>query len=128
MIAENPNDFQIMLNDLDNKCSKIGLQVNPSQTLVMCSADPQIKITDEKLEKVNTCLYFSNLIPLDKDDQTQEINRRARFDKLRPTLKNNKNKTVGTMRVTSAKLWITNLKPDYEHTRDDTKSKGATNA
>lgn len=100
-IAANLGQAQLMLQQLSEEASKVGLKMNLSKTKVMTNIgdDREIKIGDTVIERVDSYVYLGHKLKLGLDNQTAEIRRRiglawAAFGKLRLIFKSKMNNSL----------------------------------
>ena len=92
---------QVMLLQLNEESSKVGLKMNLSKTKIMTNIDDdrEIKIGDTVIERVDSYVYLGHKLKLGLDNQTAEVKRRiglgwAAFGKLRLIFKSNMNNSL----------------------------------
>lgn len=101
LIAVDLDQAQIMLQQLNEEASKVGLKMNLSKTKIMTNIDDdsEIKIGDTVIERVDSCVYLGHKLKLGLDNQTAEVKRRiglawAAFGKLRLIFKSKMNNSL----------------------------------
>ena len=101
LIALDLDQAQVMLQQLNEESSKIGLKMNLSKTKVMTNIDDDrdIKIGDTIIERVDSYVYLGHKLKLGLDNQTAEVKRRiglgwAAFGKLRLIFKSQMNNSL----------------------------------
>jgi hypothetical protein len=101
LMAADLDQAQVMLQQLNEESSKIGLKMNLSKTKVMTNIDDDrdIKIGDTVIERVDSYVYLGHKLKLGLDNQTAEIKRRiglawAAFGKLRLIFKSKMNNSL----------------------------------
>ena len=79
LISEEPEEFQTMLNELNNESKKIGLHMNIQKTKVMFNSsadtDKDITLDGVTIEKVEHYIYLGQKITMESSKE-QEITRR----------------------------------------------------
>ncbi|CAH2104114.1 unnamed protein product [Euphydryas editha] len=76
LFEENPEKLSCMINDLDEKSSKVGLQMNTTKTKLMTNhAKFNIAVKGISLEYVEDYIYLGQIISTE-DQMTKEINLR----------------------------------------------------
>jgi hypothetical protein len=101
LMAADLDQAQVMLQQLNEESSKVGLKMNLSKTKVMTNIDDDrdIKIGDTVIERVDSYVYLGHKLKLGLDNQTAEIKRRiglawAAFGKLRLIFKSKMNNSL----------------------------------
>ena len=101
LIAVDLDQAQVMLQQLNDESSKIGLKMNLSKTKIMTNIDDDrdIKIGDTVIERVDNYIYLGHKLKLGLDNQTAEIRRRiglgwAAFGKLNLIFKSKMNNSL----------------------------------
>lgn len=83
LIADNSDDLQIMLNDLQRESAKCGMKINIAKTKTMSNnlidtKKQSIQLEGKDIELVNNYIYLGQNINLSDPDQREEIQRRIR--------------------------------------------------
>ena len=101
LMALDLDQAQVMLQQLNEESSKVGLKMNLSKTKVMTNIDDdrEIKIGDTVIERVDTYVYLGHKLKLGRDNQTAEVKRRiglgwAAFGRLSMIFKSKMNNSL----------------------------------
>lgn len=102
LLAESPQELQLMLNNIATWAARVGLMVNCAKTKTMCSGDanpPQFTIYGEDLERVQSFVYLGSAVTELGDAGAEVTSRLAKAQgafSLLQRLWNDRNVTVPT--------------------------------
>lgn len=94
LLSDNMGEIRIMLRDLREMCSRVGLEINMSKTKFMTNLVPSENMTVDgcEVELVEKYIYLGHEVRIARDNQTCELKRRitlswAAYGKLRDVFK-----------------------------------------